>query len=151
MAKFIYKMENILSIKLKLEEQAKSIFSQAKVALDKEEEKLHFLNTRREEYEGILRGEIKDKLDVREIVRCQKAVEILKYDIKIQMISVNAAKQQLELARIRLNESMMDRKIHEKLKETAFEAFMKEENAKEQKEVDERISFTYGKKERIEE
>ena len=150
MAKFIYKMENILSIKLKLEEQAKSAFGQAKILLDKEEEKLRLLKERKEEYEGILRGEINDVLDVREIIRCQEAIEILKYDIKIQLVAVNAAKQQVELARIKLNEAMIDRKIHEKLKETAFEEFKKEVNSEEQKEVNELVSFTYGKNQRNE-
>ncbi len=150
MAKFIYKMENILSIKFKLEEQAKSAFGQAKILLDKEEEKLKLLNDRKEEYEGILRGEINDVLDVREIIRCQEAIEILKYDIKIQQVCVNSAKQQVELARIKLNEAMIDRKIHEKLKETAFEEFKKEINSEEQKEVNELVSFTYGKNQRNE-
>jgi len=150
MAKFIYKMENILSIKFKLEEQAKSAFGQAKILLDKEEEKLKLLHDRKQEYEGILRGEINDVLDVREIIRCQEAIEILKYDIKIQQVCVNSAKQQVELARIKLNEAMIDRKIHEKLKETAFEEFKKEINSEEQKEVNELVSFTYGKNQRNE-
>ena len=98
-----------------------------------------------------MRGEIKDVLDVREIIRCQEAIEILKYDIKLQIVCVNAAKQQVELARIKLNEAMIDRKIHEKLKETAFEEFKKEINSEEQKEVNELVSFTYGKNQRNEE
>ena len=36
----------------------------------------------------------------------------------------------------------------EKLKEKAFEKFLQEENAKESKEIDELVSFTYGKKQR---
>ncbi|OYO51514.1 flagellar export protein FliJ, partial [Lachnotalea glycerini] len=48
-------------------------------------------------------------------------------------------------ARIKLYEVMNDRKIHEKLKENAFEDFMKELNAQESKEIDELVSYTYGK------
>lgn len=150
MAKFTYSMENILSLKVKLEDQAKSVFGQSKVALDQEVEKLNFLDEKKKNYERILIGEIKDKLDVREIIRCQDAIEILKYDIKIQLVSVNSAKQKLELARIKLNEAMVDRKIHEKLKETAFEEFKKEQDKEEQKEIDQLVSFTYGKIERSE-
>ena len=43
---------------------------------------------------------------------------------------------------------MQERKIQEKLRENAFEAFMKEENAREGKEVDELVSYTYGQKRR---
>lgn len=40
MAKFIYRMQNILDIKLKLESQAKIAYSQANAALREEEAKL---------------------------------------------------------------------------------------------------------------
>lgn len=150
MAKFIYKMQNLLSIKEKLEEQAKSAYSQARAALNLEEEKLKGLYDRRDEYESILRGEMNDHLDVREIIRCQEAIEILKYDIKLQQIAVNTAKQQLEIARVKLSEAMKERKIQEKLKENAFEDFKQEISKEEQKEIDELVSFTYGKKEKSE-
>ena len=146
MAKFIYNMENILSIKLKLEDQAKSAFSEAKRLLDKEELKMIRLNKKKSHYEQILVGNMEDILDVREIKRCQDAIEILKYDIRIQLISVNSARQQVELARIKLNEAMVERKIHEKLKEKAFEDFKNDLKVEEQKEVDELVSFTYTRK-----
>ena len=38
MAKFVYKMQNILNIKMRLETQAKTEFSQASARLDEEEE-----------------------------------------------------------------------------------------------------------------
>ena len=40
MAKFVYKMQNILNIKMRLETQAKTEFSQASARLDEEEDKL---------------------------------------------------------------------------------------------------------------
>lgn len=150
MVKFIYNMENILSIKLKLEEQAKNEFGQAKLMLDQEILKLNAIIGKRQNYEKILMGEMEDKLNLREIMRCQEAIEILKYDIKIQKISLNAAKQKLELARIKLKEAMVERKVHEKLKESAFEEFRKEQAREEQKEVDQLVSFVYGKIERSE-
>ena len=45
---------------------------------------------------------------------------------------------------------MQERKAQEKLKEKAFEAFLQDENAKESKEIDELVSFTYGRKQREE-
>jgi len=38
--------------------------------------------------------------------------------------------------------------VQEKLREKAFETFIKEENARESKEVDELTSYTYGQKRR---
>lgn len=146
MAKFLYKMENILSIKYKLEDQAKNEFGQAQLVLNQEEEKLDNLKGRRNEYEDILTGKVKAVLNISEIKRCEDAVEVLKYQINMQTVVVNAAMQQLELARIKLAEAMIERKTHEKLKENAFEEFKKEIEEEERKEVDELVSFTFGKK-----
>jgi flagellar FliJ protein len=41
---------------------------------------------------------------------------------------------------------MKDRKIHEKLKENAFEEFKIELNNEEKKEIDQLVSFTYSDK-----
>ncbi len=143
MAKFVYKMQNILSIKLKLEDQAKSTFGTAKQHLDEEEERLLAIEQRKENYERLLSEQMAGRLNIIEIRQTENAVEILKYKIKMQNIAVNAAKQQLELARIKLNEAIQERKIQENLREQAFLTFMEELKAEEQKEVDERVSFMY--------
>ena len=61
-----------------------------------------------------------------------------------QMIEVHKAERVLEDARKALNEVMMERKTHEKLKEKAFEQFKAELNAEESKEVDQLVSYTYS-------
>jgi flagellar export protein FliJ len=139
-------MENILNIKYKLEEQAKSAYGAAKVILDTEEEKLNRLYDKKEEYEMELRELYASKLDVLKIKQMQEAIEISKYQINIQKIAVNNAKLQLEKAREKLNESMVERKTHEKLKENAFETFKEELKDQEKKEIDELVSFKFKKK-----
>ena len=143
MAKFIYKMQNLLSIKLKLEDQAKSAFGEAKAKLNEEEEKLEALKVRRADYERKLSEKMEGKLNIMDIRQTEDAIEILKYKIQMQKIAVNTANQQLELARIKLNEAIQERKIQENLREKAFLTFMEELKAEEQKEVDERVSFMY--------
>ena len=51
MARFRYRMQSILNIKEKLEEQAKMEFAAARMHLDEEEEKLQVLFDRKESYE----------------------------------------------------------------------------------------------------
>ncbi|MFW5674958.1 MAG: flagellar export protein FliJ [Acetivibrio ethanolgignens] len=143
MAKFIYKMQNLLSIKLKLEEQAKNAFGEARARLNQEEEKLSMLEGKKQSYERQLSESIAGKLNIREICQTEEAVEIMKYKIRIQSIAVTTAMQQLELARFKLNEAIQERKIQENLREQAFLTFMEELKAEEQKEVDERVSFMY--------
>ena len=41
---------------------------------------------------------------------------------------------------------MQESKTQEKLREKAFEQFVKEENKRESKEIDELVSYTYGRK-----
>ena len=68
--------------------------------------------------------------------------------IAFQRIQVSKAEDALEVERQKLQEAVQERKIQEKLRENAFEVFMREENARESKEVDELVSYTYGQKRR---
>ena len=52
----------------------------------------------------------------------------------------------MEAARERMAEAMKERKMHETLREKAFEAFLQEENHAESKAIDELTSYTYGQK-----
>lgn len=52
-------------------------------------------------------------------------------------------RKNVEAARLKLNEVMMERKTHEKLKEQAFEVFKQEMQYAENKEIDELVSYTY--------
>lgn len=145
MAKFIYKMENILDIKYKLESQAKTNYANAKAKLDEQQKILRKLIARQTAYENELRKLMSERLDILEIKMCKIAIEKAKTDVKDQIIQVSLAERNLEQARIKLYEVMNDRKIHEKLKENAFEDFKKDLNAQESKEIDELVSYTYSK------
>ena len=68
-----------------------------------------------------------------------------------QQKKVELAKRQMEQARERLSEVMMERKTHETLREQAFEEFLQEENKAESKTVDELVSYTYGQKRQVKE
>ena len=59
------------------------------------------------------------------------------------MMNVHVAEKNLEAARVRLNNVMIERKTHEKLKEIAFEEFKQEIQYAENKEIDELVSYTY--------
>lgn len=145
MAKFIYKMQNILDIKHKLEDQAKTTYSTAKAKVDLEKGKLNDLVKRRNEYENRARENMSHTINVLEVKFCKDAVEKMKDLIKKQALQVVLAERNLEQARVRLYEVMNDRKTHEKLKENAFDEFVKELNAQESKEIDELVCYSYSK------
>lgn len=146
MAKFRYKMQSILDVKEKLENKAKQDFAQANARLDAEKVKLVELQKRRSYYmeEGLrLRLE---KIDIRKIRENKMAVLKMDEYIKNQMVQINLASREVEKARSALQALMQERKAHEKLKENAFEEFMKEEQALESKEIDQLTTYTHGQK-----
>ena len=67
MARFRYRMQNILDISEKLESQAKIAYSLASQALLEEQEKLQQLIIRRAQYEMELKRLTSGDLDLREI------------------------------------------------------------------------------------
>ncbi|EOS32429.1 MAG: flagellar export protein FliJ [Kineothrix sp.] len=148
MAKFIYRMQNILNLKLKLEEQQKMEFAAARKRLDEEEDKLHLLFRRKEGYEEEGRRLREDNLNVQDILDNRNALLQMDDYIAFQRIQVSKAEAKLEEERQKLQEAVQERKIQEKLRENAFEVFIREENARESKEVDELVSYTYGQKRR---
>ncbi|MCI8483618.1 MAG: flagellar export protein FliJ [Lachnospiraceae bacterium] len=144
MAKFTYKMQNILDVKYKLETQAKTSFSLAAHKLNQEEEKLDGLNRRKREYELQARELVTDKLDFQEIKMNRIAIENMKGAIRNQVVAVHVAERNLESARQRLQDVMTERKTHEILREKAFDEFKKELEKEESKAVDELVSFTHN-------
>ena len=144
MAKFIYRTQNILDIKLKMEDQAKASFAEANKELLIQEEKLEGLIRRREEYE--LEGQRLrlEKLNVIKLKDNSRALQVMKDMIKAQEMVVSIARDKVELARRKLQVAMQERKTQEKLKENAFEEFKHELNSEESKEVDELVSYRFG-------
>lgn len=146
MAKFKYRMQSILEVKKKLEEQAKNEFAAARAALNEEEEKLEQLRIRKEAYEDEGRALRESTLNIMDIIENKEALLRMDEFIADQQLNVKRAEDRMEEARIALQTAMQESKTQEKLREKAFEQFMKEENARESKEIDELVSYTYGRK-----
>lgn len=146
MARFRYRMQGILDIKLKMETQARQEFAQAKLRVDKEIKELEHLEARRQYYEDETRRLLQGRLDVLEISSNKEAVIRMEEFIEMQKLRVEEAQRRLETVRIKLTTVMQERKVHETLKDKAFEEFLMEEKQQENKEIDELTSYTYGQK-----
>lgn len=147
MAKFIYKMQNILDIKYKLETQAKTFYAQANNRLRQEEFKLEGIYDDIKRYEDEIRQKSENVINIDELKWCANAIQIKKLEAERQKKAVDKAAREVELAREKLNEVMVDRKTHEKLREKAFDEFKQELLGSESKEVDEIVSFQFNKSE----
>ncbi|MDE7422818.1 MAG: flagellar export protein FliJ [Lachnospiraceae bacterium] len=149
MAKFIFKMQNILEIKRKLEDQAKSVYAEAIHALEIERGKLQELEEKKELYEDRLTDMMLESLHIHEICRMENAIEVMKYKIQEQLVAVRKAERVVENARQALHAAMVDRKTYEKLREKEFETFKLEVNAQEKKEIDELVSYQFTQKAKV--
>jgi len=146
MKKFEYKLEEILNIKYKLENMAKAEFGTANKIYNQEIDKLNMLYGKKSTYEEALRELFKESFNILDMKNTQNSIESVKYMIVKQKEEVVKRKCELEKAREKLNEAVLERKTHEKLKEKAFNEYLMEMKKEEDKEVDELNSYKYGKK-----
>ena len=147
MAKFVYRMQNILDIKNKLEVQARNSYAAARMKLSQEEEKLDRMFEQKKAYEENYRQQLSGNINILQINICKNAIELCKNQIKKQLVEVKVASLNLEAAQKRLGEVMKERKIQEKLREKAYEEFLQELNDQEKKEIDELVSFSFEQEE----
>lgn len=146
MAKFVFSLQSILNIKLKMETQAKQAFAAAKNRLDEEEQRLEELYLRKNTYEEHAKELLQGTLRIRDIEDNKNAILMMDAFISDQQKRVERAKIQLEYEREQMTEAVKERKTYETLREQAFEEFLQDENKAESKAVDELVSYTYGQK-----
>lgn len=144
MAKFKYGMQNIFELKQKLEEQHKMTLATARINLNNEEDKLETLYMRKRNYEEALRQSCRNRLNVNAIKLGASAYKSMDYFIGIQKIEVKKAEGIVSIEQDKMIEAMKERKIQEKLREKAFNRFLKEVAAEEAKIVDELVAYKYG-------
>ncbi len=143
MAKFVYRMQNILNIKEKIENQEKIAYGMANAKLAEEQDKLQAILVRRADYEAKSRELVSGSIKIRDIKECKRAIDIMKTQQRSQMMYVHAAERNVAAARERLNAAMVERKTQEILREKAFEAFKEELKHEEAREIDELVSYHY--------
>lgn len=144
MAKFKYKLQNILDIKLKMESQAKTAYSTAQNKLNEEQARLEGMFIKKKAVEDKYRTEASGKLNVLSLRERKNEIDYVRNQIKGQLVEVKVAQKNLELARARLNDVMKERKTYEKLRENAFDVFLQDLNDQEKKEIDELVSYRYN-------
>ena len=114
MAKFKYRMQNILDVKTKLETQAKNEYAVANQKYLSEQEKLSQLVLRRVDYEENLKKLLSDKINVVKISNARKDVNTMKTIIRSQMFEVKKAQDELEIKRKLLSDVMIERKTQDR-------------------------------------
>lgn len=147
MARFVYNLQNVLEVKLKLEDQQKTAFGLANARVVEEQQKLQELFAREAGYQAQLQKLTQGSINIAEIKICKNAISAMKSKIRDQMIELSKAQRALERERAKLNEAMQERKMHENLREKAFQQFLEDEAKEESKITDELVSYRHLLKE----
>ena len=99
MAKFVYRMQNILELKQKMESQEKMAFAIANAKLLEEQNKLQELIIRKSEYEVQLKQASEGTIDLRRIQQIKSSIERMKVSIRDQMFAIRKAQKELDYLR----------------------------------------------------
>lgn len=143
MAKFIFRMQGILNIKQKLEDQQRIVFAQAKARLNAEEEKLENLYKKKAEYIEKKTRDMAGGLNVHELILTENAIKGNDMQIEDQKKVIKRAEKAVLIEQEKLEVCIQERKMYEKLRENAMEEFRAEINYTEQMEINELVSFRH--------
>lgn len=143
MKKFTYSMQNILDLQYKIENQEKAAFREANEKLSREEHTLREYMKQQAGYEQRLKEEVSGVLDLKSVIFYRHSIDVMKSRVRSQMLRVHLEEKNVEAARVKLQQEMKKRKMHERMKEKAFEAYKQELSAEESKEIDELVSYRH--------
>jgi flagellar FliJ protein len=150
MARFIFRLQSVLDLREKLEDQKELEYAQALRQVEEERAKERALQKQKADCLGNLAARLGGEgeaspIDPHEVARYNDFIDVLKERITAQQKAVHAAEQFAEVKRKELVEAMRARKTIEKLRENALEEYTEEEKRGEQKQVDEVVSYKYSK------
>lgn len=149
MAKFKFRLQNYLNIKEKLEDQKRNEYGQAVSVLDRENQKKSAIQQEKADNIEEFRSRVGSKIDPVSFQGYNLYIGVLERKETEQKKIVLEAEREVEKKRLELVEKMRDRKTIETLKEKDYENYINEEKLAEQKQVDEIVSYKFGK-ERLE-
>ena len=148
MAVFKYRMENILRIKERLEEQKRLILGQAMMRLQKVKDEQQALQGHLDLHLAEFYEKKRGRTNAMDLKRMSEHVAYYERQIKEHQKVVDAAVKEVSEKRQALKEALEERKIQEKLKERALERYLEEEKLKEQQLLDEVVGYRYAQEER---
>jgi len=144
MAKFNFKLQSVLDLKIQMEDNKKNEFGSAVQKLEYEKKVLENIKHEKEKNIDVFGNELKNKAKVSTIRQINNYICLLGQKIEVQKENVNKASDIVDKKREELLEAVKERKIMDKLKEKEYCLFLKQELKEEQKIIDEIISFKHS-------
>ena len=144
MAKFNFKLQSVLDLKVQMEDNKKNEFGSAVQKLEYEKKVLENIKHEKEKNIDVFGNELKNKAKVSTIRQINNYICLLGQKIEVQKENVNKASDIVDKKREELLEAVKERKIMDKLKEKEYCLFLKQELKEEQTIIDEIISFKHS-------
>lgn len=141
-----YRFESILKFRNSVENNKKNLLSISIRKLSKEKKDLERLNKDLNESYDCMEKVFSDGVTINKLVEMANHQNYYKEGIKRKNIDVENAKNNVEEKRQELIKAVQDKKIMEKLKEIYLNNFKYEEQKKDEKKLDEIISYKHSSK-----
>jgi len=146
MPKFQFRLQQFLGVKEQIENQKEMEYGKALQKLEEEKQKLKNLHDTLLDGIRVLQKTVEKAIPLHDIRVLNNNIDRYKQQIIVQDERVRAAEVFVEEKRQELVQAMKERKALDIVKENAMNEFLKEEDIKERKLVDEIVSFKYTDK-----
>ena len=141
---FKYKLEPILSLKEKMEDNKKRELGLANQSYERAKaEKAKLVETRNKAYEEA-KIQNNNKVNIEHLKQLNKYLNYMKHEIHLKEQEVIKAAIKVDEKRSELIEAVKERKILENLKELKLEEYKEEESKKENNIIDEIVTYKFG-------
>ncbi len=141
---FKFRLQSLLNVKEKFEQQAKIVFGEETAKLKQEEDKLESLYKSKEDVLEKQRDSFTGTIDIHSFNEYRNYSLKLDQVIANQVEAVEVQRKKTEEAKQKLSDIIKERKTLEKLREKEVEEFKKEIQLAEDKQVDELVTYKFG-------
>jgi flagellar FliJ protein len=146
-AKFVFKLESVLSLKRQTEDNLKNELGKAVHFLEMQKQALQNLyNEKKRSMDELKEETQKGGFTVPKIQNFNAYISSIEQKISKQIEKVNFAKENVDKYRGELVQIMKERKILESLREKQFAEYLKEEERQQQQMIDEKNSYKESRK-----
>lgn len=142
---FKFSLQTVLNIKKQKEDSLKNDLGKAMQRHEKEKETLQTLTNEMENCIAEFNIQSTKGVTVERLREFSAYLPVLKQHVQFQKEKVKYAQQDVDKYRVMLIKAVQEREMLDKLKEKQLKEFMDEQIKKEQKVVDEIVSYKYSK------
>jgi len=141
MAVYKFRLQKLLNYKVSIEEEKKNELSKASKRLEEEKKRLIELKQKLNEMNSALHEKTSQGMTVNELKILANYIDYYKGSIKEQKVKIKMAEDYLSTCREELIKATQEKKMIEKLKEIDYGKYLYEEQKKEERLVDDLVSF----------